>query len=166
MLLQSRAWAVRKYGSRQIVSCMQKPSDSANAMFTTLREIVLPKTNHSPAQILQLPGDAPISRLIPCDLCLPKLPVANRYPAVQRTTMPEAAIYKHSEAPLTKNKVRLTWKSLTSTPAGNTRMTQQINETQFRRLVVNAPNTRHHLRPLTLTPNINHLLPSSLSRRP
>src|SRR5436189_145424 len=96
-----------------------------------LEQFVLPKSQHTPAGLVQLAVHHPVSRPIPCDLVIP-IPLIGVWTAIAlRATVPEATIHKHGNALVSENKIRFADKHLPPPPALNARIAKDGYQPQI-----------------------------------
>lgn len=80
---------------------------------------MFPNANHLPAIPAQAPCHNTITPLVSRDFLLPKSGVLLGLCSVPWTSMPEAAVHKHTEPILAENEVRFARQIVAATPTGD-----------------------------------------------
>jgi hypothetical protein len=82
-------------------------------------QFMLPNAQHPPSAFAKNAIHVPISRLVPGQLVGPKTPVGSWDTSVERTTMPETAIYKDRQTLLREDEIRTPRQPPVAAPTGD-----------------------------------------------
>ena len=93
--------------------------NSTNARLSSLRQIVLPNSNDTPAEPAQFAVHAAVAGLVRGEFLFPEHTIASGNFAVLGATVPETAVHKECQPVPPKKKIRLTENILVPAPAGD-----------------------------------------------